>query len=60
MTSNRRRQAAIDAVLRAKGAASFYAAWSSLRSELDDSCNENEGLLHEGEAVTTTDPQASN
>ena len=60
MTSSNRRKAAIAAVLRAKGAASFYKAWTSLRSELDDTCNENMDLLHAGEAVSATPPEAGN
>ena len=54
--TNYRRKAAVEAVLRAKGAASFYKAWSDLRTEMGDKCNENEGLIHEGEAITATDP----
>ena len=39
---------------------SFFKAWSSLRSEMGDTCNEKEALLHAGEAVTTTPPEAGN
>jgi hypothetical protein len=53
---NTRKRAAIDAVIRAKHAKAFFKAWSSLRSEMGESDNENEGLMHEGEAITTTDP----
>ena len=61
MTSNNHRiQAAIDTVHRAKGAEAFYKAWTSLRSELDDTCNENMDLLHAGEAVSATPPEAGN
>jgi hypothetical protein len=60
VTSSNRRKAAIAAVLRAKGAASFYKAWTSLRSEMDDTCNEKEALLHAVEAVSATPPEAGN
>jgi hypothetical protein len=53
---NTRKRAAIEAVVTAKHAKAFFKAWSFLRSEIVESDNENEGLMHEGEAVTTKDP----
>ncbi len=53
---NTRKRAAIEAVVTAKHAKAFFKAWSSLRSEIVESDNENEGLLHEEQAVTTKDP----
>ncbi len=40
---NTRKRAAIEAVVNAKHAKAFFKAWSSLRSEIVESDNENEG-----------------